>query len=155
MQKTKRGKKSYEKGAQLERRVARWLKRLRCECRLRDLVRGKIAKRPYEVDIHATRKELLGLITRHIWVECKACKVKRTNITKLAESARDVRDAYDDDIEKWKPDMLMMVSSVGFDVDALGMASKYNIYCVNAGKTFKFVGKMAKQDFLDHVESKY
>jgi len=155
MQKTKRGKKSYEKGAQLENRVARWLKRLGCECKQNDLVRGKIAKRPYEVDIHATSKELLGLITRHIWVECKAYKVKRTHMTKLVESARDVRDAYDDELEKWKPDMLMTVSSVGFDIDALGMARKYSIYCVNAGKTFKFVGKMAKQDFLDHVESEY
>lgn len=152
----KRGKKAYETGAKLESRVARWLKsQFGYKCKKRDLARGKISKRPYEVDIHGIKEELFGVFKTHLWVECKAYKIKRTYVTKLVESARDVKDAYDDDIEKWSPSMLMLVSNKGFDVDAVGMANKYRIYCVNAGKTFEFVGKRNRENFEDKEESEY
>lgn len=115
----------------------------------------KISKRPYEVDIHGIKQEWLGLIKTHLWVESKAYKIKRTHVTKLVESARDVNDAYNDDIEKWSPKMLMLVSNKGFDVDAIGMADKYHIYCVKAGRTFEFVGKMDREDFENKEGSEY
>ena len=153
--KTKRGKKAYEKGADLEKRVANWLKRqFGYGCKKRDLARGKIVKRPYEVDIHAQKKSFWFGQT-DLWVESKAYKIKRTHVTKLVESARDVRDATQDGIEEWYPNMLMLVSNKGFDIDALGMANKYRIYCVTAGRTFEFVGDMNREDFDNKEESGY
>ena len=130
-------------------------KRFGLDYERRYLARGKISKRPYEIDILATKKLYLGLVTKHLWVECKAYRVKRRHVTKLVESARDVRDAYEDDIESWKPDMLMLVSNIGFDVDAIGLANKYGIYCVEAKKTFKFVGEMSREHFEDCEGSEY
>lgn len=153
----KRGKRAYEKGVELERRVARWLKsKFGYECKKREQARGKISKRPYEVDIHAIREAWFGLSRKDVWVECKAYKVKRAHVTKLVESARDVRDAAEDEIEEWYPDMLMLVSNKGFDVDAVGMADKYGIYCVKAGKrTYEFVGEMTREDFEEGEQSEY
>lgn len=157
MPKTKakgRGKKAYEKGAKLESRVARWLKsQFGYECIKRKLMRGKISKRPYEVDIHARKEGWFS--DTDLWVECKAYKIKRTHVTKLVESARDVRDAAEDGIEEWYPDMLMLVSSKGFDVDAIGMANKYCIYCVKAGNKFDFMGKMDRDDFENEETSEF
>ena len=121
------------------------------------MARGKISKRPYEVDIHGIKEELFGVFKTHLWVECKAYVVKRAHITKLVESARDVTDLNEehDDIQKWSPSMLMLASNHGFDVDALGLADKYKIYCVNAGKTFEFAGKMKREDFENKEGSKY
>jgi hypothetical protein len=113
--------------------------------------RGKISKRPYEVDIHGIKEELFGVIKTHLWVECKAYKVKRTHVTKHVETARDVKNAYEDDIEKWSPSML--VSNIGFDIDAVGLADKYKIYCVNAEKVFAFVGKMKRNNLEDKEKS--
>ena len=155
MSKTKkRGKKAYEKGAELESRIARWLKsQFGYKCKKRELVRGKISKRPYEVDIHARMEGWFS--DTDLWVESKAYKIKRTHVTKLVESARDVRDATEDGIEEWYPDMLMLASNKGFDVDAIGMADKYCIYCVKAGKTFEFEGKMDREDFENTETSEY
>ncbi|MBN1970219.1 MAG: hypothetical protein JW870_12695 [Candidatus Delongbacteria bacterium] len=151
-----RGKKAYEKGAKLEGRVARWLKsQFGYKCKKNDLARGKISKRPYEIDVHGIKESVFGLMKAHLWVECKAYKIKRVNVTKLVESAKDVRDAYNDDIEKWEASMLMLVSSKGFDIDALGMANKYDIYCVKADRTFEFVGKMNRENFEDRENSSY
>ena len=151
-----RGQKSYEIGVKLENRVAQWLKsQFGYKCKKRDLARGKISKRPYEVDIHAIKEELFGVFKTHLWVECKAYTVKRTHVTKLVESARDVKDAFNDNIEKWSPSMLMLVSNKGFDIDALGIANKYKIYCVNAGKTFDFVSKRKREHLEDKEESNY
>jgi len=72
-----------------------------------------------------------------------------------ASSTRDVKDAYEDEIEKWCADMLMLVSNKGFDIDAIGMANKYYIYCVKAGRTYEFVGKMDREDFENNEESEY
>lgn len=151
----KRGKKAYESGLNLEKRVARWLKSQFdwTSVKTRELMRGKISKRPYEVDIHAQKKGWGG--QNDLWVESKAYRIKRTHVTKLVESARDVKDAVEDEIEEWYPDMLMLVSNKGFDVDAIGMANKYDIYCVKAGKSFEFVGDMDREDFESKEESEY
>lgn len=152
----KRGREAHDIGIDLENRVAKWLtSQFGYKCKRRDLARGKISKRPYEVDIHGIKEELFGVIKTHSWVECKAYKVKRTHVTKLVETARDVKNAYEDDIEKWSPSMLMLVSNIGFDIDAFGLADKYKIYCVNAGKVFAFVGKMKRNNFEDKEKSEY
>jgi hypothetical protein len=153
-----KGQESYETGVNLENRVAKWLtSQFGYNCVKRDLARGKISKRPYEVDIHGIKEELFGVFKTHLWVECKAYTVKRAHITKLVESARDVKDLYEehDDIQKWSPSMLMLASNHGFDVDAFGLANKYKIYCVNAGKTFEFAGKMNREDFENKEGSRY
>lgn len=153
-----RGKKAYESGAKLENRVARWLKsQFGYKFKKRELARGKISKRPYEVDVHGITEELFGIFKSHLWVECKAYTVKRTHVTKLVESARDVKDLHDEseNIQNWSPNMLMLVSNKRFDVDALGMANKYNIYCVKAGKIFEFVGKRNREHFKDNEYSNY
>lgn len=152
----KRGVKAYERGVELEGRVARWLKmQFGYESKMRDLARGKISKRPYEVDIHAVKKSFLGFGRTDVWAECKAYKIKRAHVTKLVESVRDVNDAFEEEIENWRPDILMLVSNESFDVDAVGMADKYGIYCVKAGeRTFEFVGKMTKEDFENNEKSK-
>jgi hypothetical protein len=152
-----RGRRAYETGAKLEKRVARWLRsRFGYKCKKNELVRGKISKRPYEVDIHGIKEEIFGLFKTHLWVECKAYKIKRTQVTKLVESARDVRDLDEEsDIQKWSANMLMLVSNKGFDVDAIGMANKYKIYCVKAGRTFEFVSKRSKEHFVDQEGSNY
>jgi len=152
----RKGQKAYEKGASLEKRIARWLKtQFGYKSKNRDLARGKISKRPYEVDVHGIKEELFGVFKTHLWIEAKAYKIKRTHVTKLVESARDVKDAYDGGIEKWSPNMLMLVSDEGFDVDALGLANKYHIYCVEAGTSFQFVGKMNRGNFEDKEKSEY
>jgi hypothetical protein len=149
-----KGQESYETGVNLENRVAKWLSsQFGYNCKKRVLFRGKVSKRPYEIDVHAQLKKFWG--QNDLWVECKAHRVKRTHITKLVETAIDVKDACEDGIEELYPDMLMLVSNKGFDVDAIQMADKYCIYCVNAGKTFEFVGKMDREDFEDREESEY
>jgi len=35
------------------------------------------------------------------------------------------------------------------------MANKYDIYCVKAGRTFEFVGKLDREDFEDKEGSDY
>jgi hypothetical protein len=49
---------------------------------------------------------------------------------------------------------VMLIASEGFDVDAIGMANKYKIYCVHAKPTtFEFIGKKTRQNFEDKEES--
>ena len=149
---------AYKKGKGLEDRVAAWLRRTHeYDTKKRELVRGRIVKRPYEVDVHAWKKTLFGIgMERHLWVECKALKVKRLHVTKLVESARDVRDAEDDGIEEWKADLLVIASNVGFDIDAVQMADKYDIYCVMVGdRSYEFVGNMSKENFENVDDSDY
>lgn len=119
--------KAFKKGQSLEKRVAIWVKRTLGwkTTKLRELVRGKTTRRPWEVDIHA--EKWLGL--RHAWIECKAHKVKRMHILKLKDAVDDVKEAHDEGIEKWAPNEIIMVSSVGFDSDALALAKKHEIKC--------------------------
>jgi hypothetical protein len=150
--------KSHEKEFRLENRVAKWLKsQFEYKCIKRDLARGKISRRPHEVDIHGIKEELLGVVKTHLWVECKACRVRRVQVTKLVESAKDVDDLNrrDSSLQKWSPWMLMLVSSEGFDAAAIGMANKHKIYCVDAAKNFDFVGKKSRDNFENKDESSF
>jgi len=159
----RRSKKAEErarKGAAFEERVARWLKQAFNfeEVKLRELVRGKISKRPYEVDIHAS-KTIKGLLRRRpidVWVECKTTRVKRTDVVKLIESARDLRAAWEEGIEEWYPDMLVIVSESGFDVDAIMRANESKVYCILAKpRRYEFVGDLKREDFEACVASEY
>ena len=139
------------KGEEFEKRVARWLKRLSKDfnCEMRVKVRGKAAKKPYEVDIHAWRKVGIFKRTKDLWIECKAHKVRREHVSKLMLAIDDVKDAYPE-VAEWCPDVAMIVSSVGFDDDAVALANKYGIYCVHASERgFQFVGNLTKEDFLE------
>ena len=158
MRMSRQKKASYDKGLALERRVASWLRRTYgFSCTTRDLVRGLAVKRPYEVDVHATITK--GRIRKKeidVWVECKALKVKRVHITKLITSAEDVRDAAEEGIAEWYPDILMIVSNKGFDIDAIGWADRTGIYCVEAGeRSYRFVGEMTREDFEKLKPSDY
>ena len=151
--KSKRGVKAYESGKKLEDRVATWLTKQGYICKKRVLARGKIAARPYEVDIYATK----GWVNKHhLWVECKAHSIKRISVHKLVESARDVKELNNENagLQTWSPNMLMLVTDEGFDSDAVKLADKYKIYCVHANKTFEFVGKQKRNNMEDCDETK-
>ena len=149
----KTGLNAYNKGISLENRASKWLtSQFGYKCS-HDSARGKISQRPYDVDIHGITK---GFFKSHLWVECKAFKIKRVNVTKLIECAKDVKDLneHDSGLQKWSPDMLMLVASEGFDIDAIGMANKYKIYCVHAkANAFDFVGKKTRDNFENEDES--
>lgn len=156
----KTAKERVKKGAAFEERVARWLKQAFNfeDVRLRELVRGKISKRPYEVDIHAVKtvKRFLGKRPVDVWVECKTTRVRRADVVKLVESARDVRAACESGIEEWYPDMLVIVSEKGFDVDAIMRANESKIYCILAKpRRYEFVGDLKREDFEACVASEY
>jgi len=77
--------------------------------------------------------------TKHVWVECKnlSSKVKRDHIFKLKSAVSDVRKARD---RKWNPDLVIMVSGAGFDIDALNFARANNILCYQKnGRKFEKV----------------
>jgi len=149
MQKNKKkGVQAYESGKQLENRVAKWLTKQGYTCWKSINARGKTESRPYDVDVYATKGKVYK---HHIWVECKAYKVKRSHIFKLVGSAKDVKDLYEQhpEVQKWASNMLMLVSNKGFDEDALRLASKHRIYCVIAGRTFQFIGRMSREGMKD------
>jgi hypothetical protein len=78
--------------------------------------------------------------SKKAWVECKNLKgrVKRDHIFKLKSVVRDVRKARKS--RAWHPNIVMMVSGNGFDIDALKMAKAHNITCYQRdGKGFKQV----------------
>lgn len=143
----------------MEKKVASWLRRLGFETKIRDRVKGKRATRGYEIDVHAwaEKKRIIGSKRIDIWVECKALKttVKRTHVFNFLEKARDLRDAFDDNIEEWFADILMIVSTSGFDHDAIKFADDYGIYLVHYTRTYKFIGEMTREDLLELRESNY
>ena len=153
MAKKTTGVNAREKGANLEKRASKWLtSQFGYKC-THDSARGKTSQRPYDVDVHGIAG---SLFKSHLWVECKAFRIKRANVTKLIICAKDVKDLnqHDSGLQKWSPNMLMLVASEGFDVDAIGMAGKYNIYCVHAKlNAFEFVGKRTRQHFENKQES--
>lgn len=152
--KSGKGTQAYESGKKLEDRVATWLTKQGYTCKKRVLARGKVVARPYEVDIYATKGRVFK---HHLWVECKAHKVTRIFVHKLVESARDVKEMYNDnsDIQSWAPNMLMLVSDQGFDSDAVKLADKYKIYCVHANKTFEFVSTRKRNNMEDGENSEF
>ena len=127
--------KALEKGRTLEERVATWAKRTLgwSTTKRGELVRGKTTRRPWEVDVHAEKWR--GL--RHAWIECKAHRVRRIHVLKLKDAVDDVREAHDEGIETWAPHEIIMVSSEGFDSDALAVAKKHDIKCYLAKKGFQ------------------
>jgi len=155
-----RGRKAYESGLELENRAAKWLNwQFGYECKKRELAltREKSSKKLYEVDVYGVYKQFLGMFKTHLWVECKPYEIKRTNVAVFVESARDVKTMHKEcgDVQKWCADILMLVSDVGFEVDAVSLANRYNLYCVEAGKSFNFVGKQDRRDFEAKKRSKY
>ncbi|MBM9502848.1 hypothetical protein JWG44_21580 [Leptospira sp. 201903071] len=73
------------------------------------------------------------------WIECKDLKgkVKRKDVMKLSSS---VDDVMENKTALWKPDKVIIVSSNGFDQDALAIAESKDIICYEkAGKGFKEV----------------
>ena len=156
-EKIKKGVKAYETGKQLENRVAKWLAKQGYTCSKRKKARGYTRTRPYEVDVHGIKEEYLGLLKTHIWVECKAYTIKHSHVTKLVESARDVKKLNEEhpDMQKWAPSILMLVSNKGFDIDAIRLADKHRIYCVVAGRTYEFVAKRNRNDLQNAEYSKF
>lgn len=149
---------AYQRGKDLEKRVTRWLKtKFDYEEVKADLAQGKSMKRKIDVDIHAIHKGILGLGRKHLWVECKALKgrVKRHHVNKLVGYAREVYKAWDERKETWYPHMLMIVSKTDFDIDAKGLANEHDVYCVEAARTYKFVGKMTRDMFQNKEHSNY
>lgn len=71
---------------------------------------------------------LARLTTRRVWVECKDRKtnIKRADVQKLHASVEDVRQAGD---RSRMPDDVILVSSAGFDIDALAFAREYGYEC--------------------------
>lgn len=67
----------------LEQRTSDWLKRIfGFDTKIRDIANGKVATRPYEVDVHGTKKEGFLFIKDQfdVWVECKVPKIKRDDV---------------------------------------------------------------------------
>ena len=194
-----KGHKAYNKGVRLEKDFAVWMKNNLGYHRIlpRQFVRGKVASRPFEVDLYGIKEspfwklfEILGIIlviialltmfgeldgvryyvkdivehinlrvrgaliiigvsgiilgywgnkkqTKHAWVECKnlSTNVKRDHIFKLNSAVKDVMKSNN---KTWKPDIVIMVSGKGFDIDALNFARSHNIVCYKQeGKKFK------------------
>lgn len=84
---------------------------------------------PYALFILGAVATVLGFQGRnraitHAWVECKdtMAKVKREQVQKLASS---VDDVCADSGAKWKPDVVVFVSSSGYDPDALNFAREH------------------------------
>ena len=147
---------SQNKGNILEKKVGNWLRNsFGFNIKRNDLVRGYAVKRPYEADVHGIIET--GVKKRYdLWVECKSFKINRGHVRKLVANAGDVRDAAEENIAEWYPDILMMCSSKGFDVNAIGWADKHDVYCVKVEiKKYDFVGKMKKEDFNNLEKSNY
>ncbi|WP_246836757.1 hypothetical protein [Leptospira kmetyi] len=73
------------------------------------------------------------------WIECKDLKgkVKRKDVMKLSASVDDVAE---NKTASWKPDRVIIVSSNGFDQDALAIAESKDIVCYEkSGRSFKEV----------------
>lgn len=128
------GKEAKKKGSALEKRVAKWAKMKYDYDRVKinDLARGYAVKRGHEIDVHVEEDKGFLSSGYDVWIECKAVKVNRTHVMKLKGSVDDVKKACDEEIEEWYPDEILIVSSSGFDIDALGLAKSYGFECWKA-----------------------
>jgi len=147
---------AYDKGHRFEEVVAKWAKRKfnLDKVDLNQQFKGKVAVRPFEIDIVGLKKASGLLVAKEVvvfWIECKdrEASIKRTDINKLYDSAVDVKKAVPSitwsglskQQVKMSWDNLVFVSSSTFDVDALNFAEKHNIACYYYdGKTFKKMG---------------
>jgi len=140
-----------EKGQAFEAKVARWARKEfgAVLVKQNQLFKGKTAVRPFEVDIVLWTKAGVVAAEDVIWIECKDRKasIKRTDIFKLLESARDVKRTVgptpfvrmtDKRGEEW--DYLVFVSTAKFDADAVNFAEKNNVACYyHDGRAFQKV----------------
>jgi len=139
--------------------VARWLNRWGFATERNALVRGKHAKRPYEVDVHAQKQ--IGLIRKrqvNVWAECKNLKkrVNRNHIYNLIMKAKDLREACNSNMEERYPDILMFFSTSGYDSDAIRIANEHNIYLIDTSTNkYQFIGNLQQEDFEELVKSDY
>jgi len=127
---------------------------------LNELVRGKISKRAYEVDVHAWIfiKRILRKNKRvDAWIECKNLKtsVKRMHVNSLIRKAQDLREGWEEGFEEWYADILMIFSTSGFDIDAIRIANEHDIYLVNVDRKYDFVGNMTREGFNELIVSRY
>ena len=148
------------KGHDFEKQAAAWLVRQGFDVELNTLVRGRITKRAYEVDIHATKEKRVMLINKKrydLWVECKNLKtpVKRNHINSLIRKAQDLRKGYQEKFEDWCADILVVFSKSGFDIDAIKIADEYSIYLVSVDKKYNFIGNMTRYNFDELDVSEY
>lgn len=145
-------KTTTEKGQAFEKKVATWARKkfklgeVERNCRFK----GKIAVRPFEIDIVAlkTVSGLVGTVTEVFWIECKDRKatIKRTDIFKFWGSAIDVKkmvpaitwSGLSKEQVKMSWGYLIFVSNSAFDVDAINFAKEHKIACYYYdGKTFQ------------------
>lgn len=152
----KRRNQASEDQSDLERRAVSWLKsQFGYKCKEGDSAKGRVSKKPYEVDIHCTKEEFFGILKTHLWVDLENRQIKQTDVKSFVEAARDVREAHNDNIEKWPPKMLMFISKRGFDKEAVDLANRYRIYLVLAAERFEFVGKMNREYLKEKEDSEY
>lgn len=145
-------KNTTEKGRAFEEKVARWAKR---KFNLQEIERnhqfkGKIAVRPFEIDIVGLKK-VSGLVTIQeevTWIECKdrQATIKRTDILKFWGAACDVKAAVpaitfgglSEEQIKMSWNRLIFVSVSSFDTDAINFAKRNKIACYQYdGTTFQ------------------
>lgn len=96
----------------------------------------------YPLPFFAMAAIIIGGIARkktvqHFWVECKDLNttVKRAHLEKLQGSVDDVRN--NPSKRQWHPNKVIIVSTNGFDQDALSIARKYKFICYEKyGKSF-------------------
>jgi len=149
-----------DKGHDFEKQVASWVTRQGFNTILNELVRGKVSKRAYEVDVHAwtiVKRFLRSNKRVDVWVECKNLKnaVKRSHINSLIRKAQDLRKGWDEGFEEWYADLLMVCSTSGFDIDAIRIANEHDIYLVSVDRRYDFIGNMTREDFTELTSSRY
>ena len=125
-----------QKGHGFEKKVATWTKRFfkASEVKTNVRFRGKTSMWPYEIDVWVKRKGGFLESSKILLIECKARSIKRADVTKFLASAKDIKAAVSVDLifgtsddRYW--DSLAMVSTAGFDVDALRIAKENKIGC--------------------------
>ena len=128
------GKQARKKGSALEKRVAKWAKMKYDydKVKINDRAKGSAVTRGHEIDVHVVKGKGFLSSGYDVWIECKAVKVNRTHVMKLRGQVDDVKQAYDEEIEEWYPKEVLIVSSSGFDIDALRLANNYGYECWKA-----------------------
>jgi hypothetical protein len=151
-------------GMIFQKQVSRWLKGLDGTIVPEHRVRSTQVGRKYiDIDVHVTKKDLIG--KTHVWAEIKVPRVTKRMVDKLLRDATDVHESKKQNLCKWAPDILMMVTMRGFTKDAKELANQSRIYCVHyksrnrlvRGKrpSYHFVGELQKEDYENNVFSNY
>lgn len=136
------------KGHHFENKVAIWAKKYfkGDSVKKNILMNGLTSKRPYEIDVHVRIKGNFIKQQCDIAIECKnkTTSVKRIDIFKLVNSAREIKKAHKKGKENFYFDYLAFVSVSKFDIDALSYAEDNDIACFNYinGK-YKLINKVS------------